>query len=194
MRLPTRQWISAAAVVLLSCAHRLQGQMVPMPVPPGPGGRADFPPSMETPAMPTGGMPLQPQDGAAANPPQEGTPDSGRKRDPFWPVGYVPRKPVLAATQASASAAGTTQARFESERLRPPDWDAARKLLDIRGVSLIGRDKQTNAPKFVAMVGGKFVEEGDSVSVAFDYRIYRWKISGINANGISLVKTDVRPE
>lgn len=120
-----------------------------------------------------------------------GEPDLERKRDPFWPVGYVPRKP---APPKPPSGAGVVRTEPEVARPRPVDWDAARKSLDIRGISLIGRDRQSNAPKYLAVIGGKIAESGDTVSVVFDARVYRWKVVSIGPDGISLVKVDARPE
>lgn len=109
-------------------------------------------------------------------------------RDPFWPVGYVPRKPVKPA-QVDSSAAKLVIP--ESARL--PVWEEARKLLDIKGISLIGRDRNSGQSKYLAMVTGKFVEEGDTVSVAFEGFVYRWKVTGISEEGVSLRKIDARP-
>lgn len=108
-------------------------------------------------------------------------------RDPFWPVGYVPRKPVR---PVPAEAAAAKVVIPESARL--PMWEEARKLLDIKGISLIGRDRHSGHPKYLAMVTGKFVEEGDTVSVSFEGLVYRWKVTGISEDGVSLRKIDAR--
>jgi hypothetical protein len=174
-------------IAFLSLTSLLQGQLVPMPGPPGPDDGSSFPPVLG----PTGNAPMQPQDDVS-KPTQAGEPDLERKRDPFWPVGHLPRKPV--AFSSTPATGPSSPADPDPSKLRQPDWDAAKKLLDIRGVSLIGRDKQANTQKYLAMIGGRLVEAGDTVSVTFDYQVYRWKITEIKADGISLVKMEVRPE
>ncbi len=163
-------------IAFLSLAGLLQAQLLPMPTPPNPGNGNSFPPVLGPTGMPA----------------QTGEPDLDRKRDPFWPVGYLPRKPV--AIRSTPATGPGTPTPPESEKLSLPDWDAARKLLNIQGVSLIGREKQTNAQKYLAMIGGRLVETGNAVSVTFNSYVYRWKITEIKADGISLVKIDVRPE
>ena len=115
-----------------------------------------------------------------------------RTRDPFWPVGYVPPRQV--ATNLTAAPEGAAKAEPAGERLAPPDWDSARKNLDIRGISLIGREKQTNAAKYLAIIGGRVVETGDAVSVVYMSRVYRWKVTAISPEGIGLTKLDARPQ
>ena len=115
-------------------------------------------------------------------------------RDPFWPVGYVQKivkKPpvvVKPVDVGSASAEGVLEAR------RVPQWDVARRKLDIRGISILGRDKGTGKPKYLAMVAGKFVEEGAVVSVVYDGRTYRWRLTAIGSNGVTFQKMDVKSE
>jgi len=115
-----------------------------------------------------------------------------RKRDPFWPVGYTPK--VVRKIVEPKVGGVSTASRSEAEVLRIPQWEEAMRLLDIRGVSLIGRDKATGQAKYFAMVTGKFVEEGDVVSVTHGDFVYRWKVVGIGASGVSFTKLDVRKE
>ena len=120
---------------------------------------------------------------------EEGGREPVRVRDPFWPVGYVPRKPV----RTPPAVASQNNAKvLIPEASRQPMWEEARKLLDIRGISLIGHDKQSGHSKYLAMVGGKFVEDGDIVSVILDGLVYRWKVAGISEDGVSLRKIDAR--
>ena len=117
-----------------------------------------------------------------------------RVRDPFWPVGYTPK----VVSKSVESKAGETSAQAIAavllERARTPQWDEARRKLDIRGISLIGRDKASGQPKFLAMVAGRLVEEGNVVNVTYEDRVYRWKIVGIGKGGVSFQKLDVRQE
>ena len=77
--------------------------------------------------------------------------DTSRRRDPFWPVGYVPKvvRKVESPKGNPASPAGSVR-----EPSRAPQWEEARKKLDVRGVSLIGHEKESGQPRFVAMVTG----------------------------------------
>lgn len=113
----------------------------------------------------------------------------GTRRDPFWPVGFAPRRVEKAGGSPSAPAsAGVTPAP------RPPDWDEARRHLDIRGVTRMGRDKSTGRASYFAAVNGRVVEEGESVSVVWDGRVYRWRVSGISPAGVQLTKLDLKGE
>lgn len=114
-------------------------------------------------------------------------------RDPFWPVGFVP--PPEKTPVRGTSAPGTTVTRVpETEAARQPEWDQARRRLNLRGLSSTGRDRISGKPRFVAIMAGRIAEEGDTVSSAFEGQIYRWKVVAIGSNGVSLVKVDVRPE
>jgi hypothetical protein len=124
--------------------------------------------------------------------------DVGRPRDPFWPVGYVPVKLVKKGglakpntKEAGPGASATVVGSVPEPAVRMPMWDDARKRLDIRGISLI-RDKDSGVPRYLAMVAGKLVEVGNVVVVKFDERVYRWRVVGINEDGVSLQKLDVR--
>ena len=186
MRQPTFQLAASSMVILISCSCIVSGQQALTPSMPELGGVMAFPPL--TPAM---GMPNQPIEETGLMPANGGDPNLTIRRDPFWPVGYAPKKTVVATILPPAT---KTPVAADPVYLSPPDWNVARNRLDIRGISLIGRDKKSNAPKYLAMIGEKLVEEGDTVSIIADNRTYRWKVAGISANGISLVKTDVRPE
>lgn len=122
-------------------------------------------------------------------------PDVTRQRDPFWPVGYTPKKRVIKPKGLAGSGAqkGSSVVEVAPEPVRVPVWDEARKRLDIRGISLI-HDKNSRSPKYLALISGKLVEEGNVVSVKFDDRVYRWRVAGITAEGVSLQKLDIRGE
>ena len=116
------------------------------------------------------------------------------RRDPFWPVGFVPvsseRTPARVVSVPGIPVAGAT----EPETIRQPEWEQARQHLNLRGLSSAGRDKITGKPHYVAVMAGRIAEEGDIVSVVYEGRVYRWKVVAIGANGVSLVKLDVRTE
>lgn len=117
---------------------------------------------------------------------------TGVRRDPFWPVGYAPRKPekkpVIVAGDPGVKAPPPV------EVARPPDWEEARKRLEIRGISRLGKPRTGTKETYLAAVNGKIVEEGELVMAAFDGRVYRWRVVGIAPGGLSLQKLDVRAE
>lgn len=121
----------------------------------------------------------------------DGVVDPTRKRDPFWPVGYAPKVVRKAVNTRGASPVATVIA---PEPPRTPQWDEARKKLDVRGVSIIGREKGSGKPRYVAMVAGKLVEAGDVVTVTHEELVYRWKVMAISTEGISFQKMNAKPE
>jgi hypothetical protein len=155
-------------------AGAVQAELPPPPVP-GPG------------RAPSGGTPVVAREGELESsnlPPLSG-------RDPFWPVNYVPKKrEAPAAVKHGPSPAPAVDVVPES----PPDWDEAQKRLDVKGVSHLGRDKTTGKEKYLAVVNGKVVEQGDIVSVTMGGRTYRWRIQAIGSRGVSLVKSSARVE
>jgi len=89
------------------------------------------------------------------------------RRDPFWPIGYVPEfstreviDPVAAVQSADSSG-----------------WDAARKEVDINGVS----SRADN--QFCAVINGQLMEVGDKLSVNYKGTIYTWEVEDIAASG-----------
>jgi hypothetical protein len=116
----------------------------------------------------------------------------GVKRDPFWPVGYVPK--VAAPDEPVAKGGGVAKpSDLATAPVAEPDWVGARRKLDVRGVSLIGRDKETGKPRYFAVVAGKLVEPGNVVAVTHEDRVYRWKVVDIRPEGVSLSKLEVKP-
>lgn len=85
------------------------------------------------------------------------------KRDPFWPVGYVP----------------------ESERVKEPvktsddpkvDWASAEKALRINGIG-------SREDKTYALINGQVRMVGDDLKVQFKNVIYTWEVESINPPG-----------
>ncbi len=178
----------------LACPAILIGQSLPIPIP-SPVGGPGLPPPLAPPENePQSTDPSGVQEPATtASQTHSDLPSSTTadlKRDPFWPVGYTPKPIVTAATTNT----GSVKTAVSEEKPVPINWEAARKNLDIRGISLIGRDKQTNTANYLAVIGGKVVEVGDSVSATYMSRVYRWRVTSIGPEGISLSKLEVRPE
>jgi hypothetical protein len=166
--------LRVACVLFAGILFRAEAQMPPMP--------SAFPPE-------EGDVPV----GVVAVPAGEGeVRDTLKQRDPFWPVGYTPKKVVKPKEKGPGRNPALTPAPVP-ELVRLPVWDEARKKLDIRGISLI-HDKNSKAPKYLAMIAGKLVEIGDTVAVKYDERMYRWRVVGISDEGVSLQKMDVRGE
>ena len=165
--------LRVAFVLFAGILFRADAQMPPMPPlsPPEEGGA---------------------QVGVVAVPEGEGElRDAAKQRDPFWPVGYTPKKVVKPREKGPGNPVPTLAPVLELVRL--PVWDEARKKLDIRGISLI-HNKNSKTPKYLALVAGKLVEAGDSVVVKHDGRMYRWRVVSISDEGVSLQKMDVRGE
>jgi hypothetical protein len=165
--------------------HALVGALIAAGVLCGAAARA----ADETLSAPAAAM--EPAADAAAISSEPGaTGDAGGKqtelrRDPFWPVGHRPLRPVL----VSAAAADGT---FAAEP-KIPDWTAAGKLIRFQGIVRIGRAKD-GKEKFLAVVNRKHLEVGAIVEVEYDSLLYHWKIQAITDKNINLVKLDIRPK
>jgi len=132
-----------------------------------------------------------PVGGAFVSDAQSDSLDAPKPRDPFWPVGYVPKKVVRVKEKTPPKWA--LNGIDSSEAPRVPLWDEARKRVDVRGISFV-RDKVSGAPRYLAIIAGKLIETGDVVSAKYEGRIYRWRVVGITEEGVSLQKVDVRGE
>jgi hypothetical protein len=105
-------------------------------------------------------------------------PDISGPRDPFWPVGWEPPK------------VGPTVDAAPTQAPKPPtQWDEARKLLQVTGLSR----RVTDGRYFAIVKGIGVVEEGDSVSVIQSGQMYKWKIRSISSRGIVPERTGVYP-
>ncbi len=91
------------------------------------------------------------------------------KRDPFWPIGYTPRKVV------NSTGTGTT-----STVARKPgsiDWEEAMKRVVINGVSSRATDE------YVAVINNEVKSVGEIVSVLYGGAKYTWKVEKITPPG-----------
>jgi hypothetical protein len=103
------------------------------------------------------------------------TPLTPATRDPFWPVGYTPPPPRSADDPPEPA----------TDR-PPPDWTAARKLLEVTMMSRRG-DRF-----FASLRGIGLVQEGDNVAVRDRFYVYKFHISAINERGIAAVPVETR--
>ena len=91
-------------------------------------------------------------------------------RDPFWPVGFYPewwRQPAEKTGSAEEVSA-------------PDKWSEAMKQVKVSGMSRMGNSG------FFAVVNGRTVTEGDTVSVMMDGKTYRWTVTEIGEKGLKL--------
>ena len=91
------------------------------------------------------------------------------KRDPFWPVGYVPESVKKAIA-----------ARDKPNSVRPTvanNWSTAMKKIAINGVSSRANNE------FFAVINGQVKSVGDTVTVNLDGLVYTWAVESIKPPG-----------
>jgi len=86
------------------------------------------------------------------------------KRDPFWPVGYVPKN-IKSVIQKDSSEQSTSTV--------DNSWNEAMKKVVVSGVSS-GTD---NA--YFAVINGEIKSVGDTVTINHSGTIYIWAVDGI---------------
>ncbi|MCC5850747.1 MAG: hypothetical protein JJU29_21880 [Verrucomicrobia bacterium] len=116
---------------------------------------------------------------------QEAPPPATVRRDPFWPIGYVPKSdhepvqaPVEEPEETLAAPALTEEelralARAEAERIR----------------QTLERDRTATArmgTRIETLIHGRWVGVGDSFSVEVDGRQYRLLITKLTTDNIEL--------
>lgn len=87
------------------------------------------------------------------------------KRDPFWPVGYVPK-------ELQKKEVAVVKKPTESN-----DWKGAMKKVVINGVS----SRSNN--EFFAVVNGEVKSVNDTISVTHGGMTYTWAVAGIKPPG-----------
>lgn len=92
--------------------------------------------------------------------------DATVKRDPFWPVGFVPEKIAKAAKKSAMKKSTVSK-----------DWAGAMKKVVINGVSSKGKDD------FYAVVNGELKSVGDTFSVDHNGTTYTWAVASIQPPG-----------
>lgn len=93
---------------------------------------------------------------------------SSEKRDPFWPVGYIPKNVEVRPK------------KIAPEKVKPSgkyEWGLAMKQLSISGVSSKGKND------FFAVVNGKIKRVGDTISVEYEGITYTWAVESIKPPG-----------
>ena len=87
-----------------------------------------------------------------------------RKRDPFWPVGYMP-KITTSVIPIDSSVQSLTKV--------DNSWNEAMKKVVINGVS----SRAKNA--YCAVINGQVKSVGDTVTINHGGTIYTWAVDGI---------------
>ena len=90
------------------------------------------------------------------------------KRDPFWPIGFVPKETIVIPKK---------EAPKVERRSGKYEWSAAMKMLSISGVSSKGKNE------FFAVVNGKVKSVGDTISVDYQGITYTWAVESIKPPG-----------
>ena len=98
------------------------------------------------------------------------------KRDPFWPVGYMPKSISRSATKASVT-----------EPTGGGTWNEAMKQVVINGVSSRSDDE------YFAVINGELKRINDTVSVRIGTSVYTWAVDSIEPPGsVKLRRVSVR--
>jgi len=84
-------------------------------------------------------------------------------RDPFWPVGYEPEKPVDVEI-------------VKQQSLADRNWNEAMKQVAIQGVSSVSGE-------YYAIINTETKRVGESVSVEYGGMRYTWRVDGIAPPG-----------
>lgn len=98
-------------------------------------------------------------------------------RDPFWPVGYVPKPRVPETARVPPSAPPTAAKR------PPPEWPA----LKVTGIM------QTARGPLAVVEGVGLVEEGSVVRRQIGGYVYRWRVDRITPERLVYTRLDVQP-
>lgn len=107
---------------------------------------------------------------------------SATMRDPFWPIGFVPKKPLPFVDPRPAS----EEEQKANIQKAGVDWDAAQKQIVVNGVSSRGNNE------FVAIINGEVKLVGESVIVFWGGMRYEWIIGAVKASGaVKLQKQSV---
>lgn len=96
------------------------------------------------------------------------TEQAAPKRDPFWPVGYVPESIRRAEAEKNIEA---------ETPVVNNNWNEAMKKVVINGVS----SRADN--EFFVVINGQVKSVGDTVSLNHEGTIYTWAVDSINPPG-----------
>jgi hypothetical protein len=100
-------------------------------------------------------------------------------RDPFWPIGYSPAAEEDALVEREEK--GPTRAAA-----RESLWRQAQAELNVGGMTRMG-------PTVLVMIEGSLVGAGDHVEKAMEGMVFRWQVTKIDTDKISLKKVSAEP-
>jgi hypothetical protein len=147
------------------------------PSPAGPVLRFPAPSAAPDPALvsPPAAAPAAPSPAAvpaAAMPAAPAVVLRDNRRDPFWPVDMI--RPVMAGEKNDPDAA---------VKIGEAEWRTVEKVLrgTVRGVSRLPARNGQN--EYLALINGKFVAVGGTVSLAANGKTYRWKVASATLKG-----------
>ena len=86
------------------------------------------------------------------------------KRDPFWPIGFVPKDTAVKPKKIAPKV---------ERRSGKYEWSSAMKQLSISGISSKGKNE------FFAVVNGKVKSVGDTISIDYQGITYTWAVESI---------------
>jgi hypothetical protein len=95
--------------------------------------------------------------------------EASEKRDPFWPVGYVPER----IKNAALTDAQKTAKRLDGSK----DWNSAMKQIVINGISSRANDE------FIAVINGQIKSVGEHISVTQGGSVFTWAVDSIAPPG-----------
>ena len=100
------------------------------------------------------------------------------KRDPFWPVGYVPQNIKSVVPKVNPE---------QSNGPVDNSWNEAMKKVEINGVSSRAKDA------YCAVINGQVKRVGDTVTVSHSGTIYTWAVDSIKPpSSVKLRRVSVR--
>ena len=110
-------------------------------------------------------------------------------RNVFWPVGFDPAAKAR-TTEVKPPVPVVPQTPPPPPPPKPAtdqDWVEAGKWLRIEGVS------RNTAGKSVAIINGRVCQAGETLSLNFNGRTYRWTLKSIDDKGVDLSRLDEKP-
>ena len=101
------------------------------------------------------------------------------ERDPFWPIGYEPPKPVTVSTESAVKAPEPPKPQKTVVKpITEADWAAARKALVVSGFTETTRP-DTKETSVLAMVNRRMVAAGDTVTFEHQDVRFIWRVEAI---------------
>ena len=110
-------------------------------------------------------------------------------RDPFWPIGYTPPKPIeeKPIKKPEPVVVEKPKAPPPPEPVTADEWKMARKLLKISGYALADKKKQEIARRTsIVIINRNYYKKGDLVKITNKDIEYIWRVGEIRKNSVDL--------